>query len=217
MSLISRSSVVLLPAIVWEANTRVSVRIQTACRTWTRSDKDYLGCRQNVTGSCGDSQVIEWINSHASVRVCRTCPITWYIRWALSLCRPSGCGVRHGAATQRRRVPRLSIWCVSWLIRLVVYCDVYSGWYFNGTNPSGGLWLYCDIICCCVAQQCNNPKTKEPKLNAAMRIIAEWKDNDQEIKQLYDRVYKSPSATSTSSTSDSSSSDAQSSSASTSG
>jgi hypothetical protein len=48
-----------------------------------------------------------------------------------------------------------------------------------------------------VAQQCNNPKTKEPKLNAAMRIIAEWKDNDQEIKQLYDRVYKSPSATST--------------------
>lgn len=152
--------------------------------------------------------------------VCRTCPTTWYTRWASSRCRPSGCGVRRGAAILRRRVPRLSIWCVSWLIRLflTVY-DVNSGWCFNGRNPSSGLWLYCEIIClrCCVAQQCNNPKTKEPKLNAAMRIIAEWKDNDQEIKQLYDRVYKSPSATSTASSGDSSSSHAQSSSSSTSG
>jgi len=31
---------------------------------------------------------------------------------------------------------------------------------------------------------CNNPQTKEPKLNAATRIIAEWNDYDQEIKTL---------------------------------
>ena len=28
-----------------------------------------------------------------------------------------------------------------------------------------------------------------------MRIIAEWKDNDQEIKRLWDKVYKTRSAT----------------------
>ena len=39
-------------------------------------------------------------------------------------------------------------------------------------------------------QQCNNPKTKEPKLDAALRIVAEWIDNDNEIKQLMDAVNK---------------------------
>lgn len=32
--------------------------------------------------------------------------------------------------------------------------------------------------------QCNNPMTKEPKLQAAMRIVPEWQDYDQEIKLL---------------------------------
>lgn len=32
--------------------------------------------------------------------------------------------------------------------------------------------------------QCNNPQTKEPKLNSAMRIVPEWKDYDAEIKAL---------------------------------
>jgi hypothetical protein len=36
--------------------------------------------------------------------------------------------------------------------------------------------------------QCNNPKTKEPKLTAAMRIIPEWKRRDNEIRQLQDRI-----------------------------
>lgn len=29
--------------------------------------------------------------------------------------------------------------------------------------------------------------TKEPKLQAAMRIVSEWQDYDLEIKQLYSR------------------------------
>ena len=32
--------------------------------------------------------------------------------------------------------------------------------------------------------QCNNPMTKEPKLTSAVRIIEEWVDYDNEIKQL---------------------------------
>lgn len=32
--------------------------------------------------------------------------------------------------------------------------------------------------------QCNNPMTKEPKLEAAIRIVPEWQVYDQEIKQL---------------------------------
>ncbi|CDW52566.1 udp glucose:glycoprotein glucosyltransferase [Trichuris trichiura] len=34
--------------------------------------------------------------------------------------------------------------------------------------------------------QCNNPMTKEPKLQSAMRIIEEWRDYDAEIKKLLD-------------------------------
>ena len=36
--------------------------------------------------------------------------------------------------------------------------------------------------------QCNNPMTKEPKLNAAVRIVAEWTDYDQEVKRLQTKV-----------------------------
>lgn len=42
--------------------------------------------------------------------------------------------------------------------------------------------------------QCNNPKTKEPKLEAAMRIVPEWKDYDNEIKSLWDRIYNTKSS-----------------------
>ena len=31
---------------------------------------------------------------------------------------------------------------------------------------------------------CNNPLTKEPKLEAAVRIVPEWEDIDNEIKAL---------------------------------
>lgn len=33
--------------------------------------------------------------------------------------------------------------------------------------------------------------TKEPKLQAAVRIVAEWSDYDQEIKRLQGRVQES--------------------------
>lgn len=38
--------------------------------------------------------------------------------------------------------------------------------------------------------QCNNPQTKEPKLQAAVRIVAEWTDYDQEVKRLYGEFQK---------------------------
>ncbi len=38
--------------------------------------------------------------------------------------------------------------------------------------------------------QCNNPETKEPKLESAMRIIHEWKGSDQEVKDLMDKYEK---------------------------
>lgn len=37
--------------------------------------------------------------------------------------------------------------------------------------------------------------TKEPKLQAAVRIVAEWTDYDQEIKRLQGRVQESSSHT----------------------
>ena len=33
--------------------------------------------------------------------------------------------------------------------------------------------------------QCNNPLTKEPKLQSAMRIVPEWTAYDDEIKALW--------------------------------
>lgn len=39
-------------------------------------------------------------------------------------------------------------------------------------------FLWVDLL------QCNNPKTKEPKLSAAVRIVPEWSEYDNEIKQF---------------------------------
>ncbi|BFZ00634.1 hypothetical protein BsWGS_03673 [Bradybaena similaris] len=57
-------------------------------------------------------------------------------------------------------------------------------------------WLYCETWCsesekprAKTIDLCNNPLTKEPKLQAAMRIVPEWKDYDYEIKLLWDEVY----------------------------
>jgi len=36
--------------------------------------------------------------------------------------------------------------------------------------------------------QCNNPQTKEPKLDAAQRIAPEWKDYDEEIRNFQSRL-----------------------------
>ncbi|XP_061648088.1 UDP-glucose:glycoprotein glucosyltransferase 2 isoform X4 [Phyllopteryx taeniolatus] len=52
-------------------------------------------------------------------------------------------------------------------------------------------WLWCETWCNDASKAaaktidlCNNPKTKEPKLTAAVRIVPEWVGYDNEIKQL---------------------------------
>uniref|UniRef100_A0A3P8V2S6 UDP-glucose ceramide glucosyltransferase-like 1 n=1 Tax=Cynoglossus semilaevis TaxID=244447 RepID=A0A3P8V2S6_CYNSE len=56
-------------------------------------------------------------------------------------------------------------------------------------------WLWCETWCDDVSKAtaktidlCNNPKTKEPKLSAAARIVPEWVEYDSEIKQLLRRI-----------------------------
>uniref|UniRef100_A0A8C9WVI7 UDP-glucose ceramide glucosyltransferase-like 1 n=1 Tax=Sander lucioperca TaxID=283035 RepID=A0A8C9WVI7_SANLU len=58
-------------------------------------------------------------------------------------------------------------------------------------------WLWCETWCDDTSKVtaktidlCNNPKTKEPKLTAAARIVPEWVEYDNEIKQLLSRVQK---------------------------
>uniref|UniRef100_A0A8C5I6X6 UDP-glucose ceramide glucosyltransferase-like 1 n=1 Tax=Gouania willdenowi TaxID=441366 RepID=A0A8C5I6X6_GOUWI len=64
-------------------------------------------------------------------------------------------------------------------------------------------WLWCETWCDDVSKVtaktidlCNNPKTKEPKLMAAARIVPEWVVYDNEIKQLLRRVQKEEKQTS---------------------
>uniref|UniRef100_A0A8C2ENJ1 UDP-glucose ceramide glucosyltransferase-like 1 n=1 Tax=Cyprinus carpio TaxID=7962 RepID=A0A8C2ENJ1_CYPCA len=52
-------------------------------------------------------------------------------------------------------------------------------------------WLWCETWCddrskaaAKTIDLCNNPKTKEPKLSAAVRIVPEWSKYDNEIKHL---------------------------------
>nr|XP_020452084.1 UDP-glucose:glycoprotein glucosyltransferase 2 isoform X4 [Monopterus albus] len=56
-------------------------------------------------------------------------------------------------------------------------------------------WLWCETWCDDASKTvaktidlCNNPKTKEPKLTAAARIVPEWVKYDNEIKQLLRQV-----------------------------
>ncbi|KAJ8012704.1 hypothetical protein DPEC_G00045650 [Dallia pectoralis] len=56
-------------------------------------------------------------------------------------------------------------------------------------------WLWCETWCdnsskttAKTIDLCNNPRTKEPKLSAAVRIVPEWADYDNEIKQLLRNV-----------------------------
>uniref|UniRef100_A0A8C5ATF2 UDP-glucose glycoprotein glucosyltransferase 1 n=1 Tax=Gadus morhua TaxID=8049 RepID=A0A8C5ATF2_GADMO len=62
-------------------------------------------------------------------------------------------------------------------------------------------WLWCETWCDDSSKKkaktidlCNNPRTKEPKLHAAVRIVPEWADYDQEVK----RLLKSPTLSSSS-------------------
>ncbi|XP_069829133.1 UDP-glucose:glycoprotein glucosyltransferase 1 isoform X2 [Dendropsophus ebraccatus] len=61
-------------------------------------------------------------------------------------------------------------------------------------------WLWCETWCDETSKKkaktidlCNNPMTKEPKLQAAVRIVPEWQDYDQEIKRLYSRFLEESS------------------------
>ncbi|XP_003409692.1 UDP-glucose:glycoprotein glucosyltransferase 2 [Loxodonta africana] len=56
-------------------------------------------------------------------------------------------------------------------------------------------WLWCETWCDDESKQraktidlCNNPKTKEPKLKAAARIVPEWVEYDTEIRQLLENI-----------------------------
>ncbi|XP_069495887.1 UDP-glucose:glycoprotein glucosyltransferase 2 isoform X2 [Ambystoma mexicanum] len=56
-------------------------------------------------------------------------------------------------------------------------------------------WLWCETWCDDASKAkaktidlCNNPKTKEPKLKAAARIVSEWVEYDTEIRQFLKQV-----------------------------
>ncbi|CAL8268134.1 unnamed protein product [Lota lota] len=56
-------------------------------------------------------------------------------------------------------------------------------------------WLWCETWCDDVSKGnaktidlCNNPRTKEPKLTAAARIVPEWVEYDNDIKRLLRRI-----------------------------
>ncbi|KAL4715230.1 hypothetical protein ACJJTC_007812 [Scirpophaga incertulas] len=56
-------------------------------------------------------------------------------------------------------------------------------------------WLWCETWCDDKSKNyaktidlCNNPMTKEAKLSAAMRIVPEWREYDEEVKALQARV-----------------------------
>ncbi|KAH0624482.1 hypothetical protein JD844_031968 [Phrynosoma platyrhinos] len=58
-------------------------------------------------------------------------------------------------------------------------------------------WLWCETWCNDESKEkaktidlCNNPKTKEPKLEAAIRIIPEWTQYDSEIQKVINRMRK---------------------------
>ncbi|KAL4635767.1 UDP-glucose:glycoprotein glucosyltransferase 2 [Arapaima gigas] len=61
-------------------------------------------------------------------------------------------------------------------------------------------WLWCETWCDDASKVaaktidlCNNPKTKEPKLDAAMRIVSEWAKYDSEIKELLKKAQEKSS------------------------
>ena len=64
-------------------------------------------------------------------------------------------------------------------------------------------WLWCETWCDDNSKRkaktidlCNNPQTKEAKLDAAVRIVSEWNEYDQEIKRLQETVARNRSVNS---------------------
>ncbi|EYC35439.1 hypothetical protein Y032_1055g3504 [Ancylostoma ceylanicum] len=61
-------------------------------------------------------------------------------------------------------------------------------------------WLWCETWCDDASKSkaktidlCNNPMTKEPKLDSAIRIIPEWRDYDNEVKEVLKRAQQQTS------------------------
>ncbi|XP_065644022.1 UDP-glucose:glycoprotein glucosyltransferase 1 isoform X2 [Hydra vulgaris] len=61
-------------------------------------------------------------------------------------------------------------------------------------------WLWCETWCSDESKKyaktidmCNNPQTKEPKLQRAMRIAPEWTEYDDIIRALQEQVFKNAS------------------------
>lgn len=51
--------------------------------------------------------------------------------------------------------------------------------------------LRCSPVAAVVVYQCNNPLTKTPKLENAVRIIPEWRDLDEEARSIEERYSSS--------------------------
>lgn len=72
-------------------------------------------------------------------------------------------------------------WCSSDTLKYAKTIDLVSfvDFYLNNfhINNSHHMFIF----------KCNNPNTKEPKLQAAARIVPEWKDYDNEIKGLMEK------------------------------
>jgi len=56
-------------------------------------------------------------------------------------------------------------------------------------------WLWCETWCSDASKKsaktidlCNNPMTKEPKLDRAMRIAPEWKEYDSKLKKILEQA-----------------------------
>ena len=56
-------------------------------------------------------------------------------------------------------------------------------------------WLWCETWCDDASKRkaktidlCNNPQTKEAKLDAAVRIVAEWDDYDTKIETVQEKL-----------------------------
>lgn len=69
-------------------------------------------------------------------------------------------------------------------------------WQYDSLGESG-TGAVTDVFCLRTPLpllQCNNPKTKEPKLTAAARIVPEWVEYDNEIKELLRRLQEQEDA-----------------------
>lgn len=101
-----------------------------------------------------------------------------------------------------KTLPQEWLWCETWCddaskqyaktIDLVYILTIF---YIMKTRANICISLFHFYICqvifllfCFSLLQCNNPMTKEAKLQAAMRILPEWIGYDEEIKALQQKI-----------------------------